>query len=142
MQELLHARHLKYLPLPAARFQHQSQAQAFDAWCIFVEERQLSLQRLEAALAHWNRASLTAAWAAWQEHVAAMQQQREVAARAMQHFLNRTLAGAFRQWREVAVRKAGNANKAKMCLQVTLARCRGAPMSVTDNRSLFGQPSL
>lgn len=102
----------------AARLSHQTQAEAFDAWCAFVEERQLTLERLETALGHWNKATLTAAWAAWQDHAQHVQQQREVLGRAMQHFLNRAVATAFRQWRAVAMRRAENANKARMCIQV------------------------
>lgn len=100
------------------RLSHRTQAGAFDAWCVFVEDRQVSLQRLETALGHWNRATLTAAWTAWQEHAQHAQQQREVLSRAVQHFLNKTVAAAFGQWREAAKRKSENASKARMCFQV------------------------
>ena len=113
---------LMHTCLPAARLRHHSQAEAFEAWCAFVEERQLSLQRLDTALGHWNRATLTAAWSAWQEYVQEVQQRQEVLSRAVQHFMNRAVAAAFGQWREVAKRKAANASKANVCLQVLCAK--------------------
>lgn len=106
------------LVLSAVRLSHRTQAEAFDAWCAFVEERQLSLQRLQTALGHWNKAALTAALSAWQDYAQHAQQQREVLSRAMQHLCNRTQATAFQQWRDVTRRKSENTAKAKMCLQV------------------------
>lgn len=101
----------------AARLTHRSLAEAFDAWCFFVADRQRTLQHLQIALAHWGKATLISTWQAWQEHTLYSAQRREIIARALQHFLNRTQAAAFRQWQEVVLRKKEGAGKAAMCLQ-------------------------
>ena len=100
-----------------ARLSHRSLAEAFDAWCVFVEERRNSLQHLQIALAHWNQATLISAWQAWQGYTLESQQRREVITRALQHFLNRTQAAAFRQWLDIVLRKKESSIKASMCLQ-------------------------
>jgi len=101
----------------AARLTHRSLAEAFDAWCFFVADRQRTLQHLQVALAHWGKATLISSWQAWQEHTLYAAQRREIIARALQHFLNRTQAAAFRQWQEVVLKKKEGAGKAAMCLQ-------------------------